>query len=235
MQMPLNDAWLFGPQRSHEVLIRTMYEDFQHGANMQASTLLMNFHKRAMQEGTIPEEWFINADNTTKETKNTIVSSFIIWLLLNLEGSRLWCVTCIYQIVSHTHNKLDRCFGLIKNALQGQLYYSKETLQDIVRTRVRGISIDFDHLDNVWDWKLMGDQCNLPHIKYMHRIHALCLFRAGGSICAKWKQYITSPEWSRSVVIVPAHLAKSITDWRPPRISNQFDQKFVTSHFGLAE
>ena len=32
------------------------------------------------------------------------------------------------------------------------------------------------------------------------------------------------------MVIVPAHLAKSIADWRPPRISNQFDQKFVTSH-----
>ena len=230
LQMSLNGAWFFGPQKSPEVLIRTMYEDFQHGANMQASTLLMNFHNRAMQEGTIPEEWFINPDNTPKETKNTICANFIIWLLLNMEGSPLWCVTFLYQIVGHTHNKLDRGFGLIKNALQGQTYYSKETLQDIVKTRVRGISIDFAHLDNVWDWKPMEAQCNLPHIKYIHRTHALCLFRAGGCILAKWKQYITSPDWSRSVVIVPAHLAKRIADWRPPRIPNQFDPKFVTSH-----
>ena len=197
---------------------------------MQASMLLMNFHNRAMHEGTIPEEWFINADNTTKETKNTIVANFIIWLLLNMEGSPLWCVTCIYQIVGHTHNKLDRCFGLIKHALQGQSYYSKEALQDIVKTRVRGISIDFAHLENVWDWRLMEKQCNMPRIKYMHRVHALCFFRAGGSILVKWKQYLTSADWSRPVVIVPAHLAKSIADWRPPRIENEFDPKFVTSN-----
>ena len=78
LQISLNGAWLFGPKKSPEVLIRTMYEDYQHGSNMQASTLLMNFHNRAMQEGTIPEEWFINADNTTRETKtrSSLISSF---------------------------------------------------------------------------------------------------------------------------------------------------------------
>ena len=90
--------------------------------------------------------------------------------------------------------------------------------------------MDFAHLENVWDWKLMKDQCKMPHIKYMHRIHALCFFRVGDTIAVKWKHYLTSPDWSRPVVIVPAHLAKGIADWRPPRIPQQFDQKFVTSH-----
>ena len=119
LQVSLNGAWFFGPLKSSGVLIRTMYEDFQHGANMQASTFLMNFHNRVMQEGTVPEEWFINADNTTKETKNTISANFVIWLLLNVADTPLWSVTFLYQIVGHTHNKLDRCFGLIKHALQG--------------------------------------------------------------------------------------------------------------------
>ena len=120
MQMSLNGAWCFGPLRSPEVLIRTMYEDFQHGSNMQASTFLLNFHNRVMQEGVIPEEWFINADNTSKESKNNITANFVIWFLLNMRGTPLWSLTFLYQIVGHTHNKLDRCIGLIKQALQGQ-------------------------------------------------------------------------------------------------------------------
>ena len=76
----------------------------------------------------------------------------------------------------------------------------------------------------------MESQCQMPHMKYMHRIHALSFFRVGDTVAVKWKQYLTSPDWSRPVVIVPAHLANHIADWRPPRVPNQFDQKFVTSH-----
>ena len=113
---------------------------------------------------------------------------------------------------------------------EGQSYYSKEILQELLKARVRGVSLDFAHLENVWDWKLMESRCKMPHIKYMHRIHALCFFRVGDTVAVKWKQYLTSPDWSRPVVIVPAHLAKDIADWRPPRIPQQFDQKFVTPH-----
>ena len=119
LQMSLNGAWFLGPRGSAELLVRTMYEDFKHGSNMQASTLLLNFHNRVMQEGVIPEEWFINADNTAKETKNTITANFAIWLLLNMADTPLWSVTFVYQIVGHTHNKLDRFFALLKMALQG--------------------------------------------------------------------------------------------------------------------
>ena len=86
LQMSLNGACFFGPLKSAEVLIRTMHEDFQHGSNMQASTFLLNFHNRAMQEGVIPEEWFINPDNTVKESKNTITANFIILVAVEFEG-----------------------------------------------------------------------------------------------------------------------------------------------------
>ena len=71
IQVSLNGAWLFGPRRSPELLIRTMFEDSPHGSNMQASTILLNLHDRATKEQVIPEEFFINADNTAKETKTT--------------------------------------------------------------------------------------------------------------------------------------------------------------------
>ena len=112
----------------------------------------------------------------------------------------------------------------------GQTYYSKDALQVILAAKVRGISLDFAHLENVWDWKLMESQCKMPHLKYMHRIHALSFFRVGDTVAVKWKQYLTSAEWSRPIVIVPDHLANRIADWRPPRVLNQFDQRFVTSH-----
>ena len=103
-------------------------------------------------------------------------------------------------------------------------------MQKLLMSRIPSVSLDFAHLEAVWDWKLMESQCRLPHIKFMHRVHALSIFRMAGSIAVKWKQYLTSADWSRPVVIVPAHLARGIADWRPPRVMPQFDQRFVTSH-----
>ena len=111
VQVSLNAAWFFGVSRSPQLLIRTMFEDCAHGSNMQASTLLMNLHSRVMQERVIPEEWFINADNTSKETKNNVCIDFAIWLLIQLAGTPLACITFLYLIVGHTHNKLDRFFS----------------------------------------------------------------------------------------------------------------------------
>ena len=111
MQMSIIGSWFFGPMRSPPVSVRTVFQDIGlHGANMQASTLLLNLHDRVVQEGDIPEEWFINADSTSKENKNNCCIGFIIWLLINLDDTALWSVTLIFLIVGHTHNKLDRFF-----------------------------------------------------------------------------------------------------------------------------
>ena len=37
---------------------------------MQASAILLNLHQVVLSEARLPEEWFVNADNTLKETKN---------------------------------------------------------------------------------------------------------------------------------------------------------------------
>ena len=69
----------------------------------------------------------------------------------------------------------------------------------------------------------------MAHIKYMHRIHALCIFRVNGSIYAKWKQYLTSPDWSRPILIMPAESANKIAEWCPPTILQAFQPGFITS------
>ena len=35
----------------------------------------------------------------------------MIWLLINLDDTKLWCITLLFMIVGHTHNKLDRFFS----------------------------------------------------------------------------------------------------------------------------
>ena len=117
---------------------------------MQTSTLLMNLHDRVMQEKVLPEEWFINPDNTCKETKNNICIDFVVWLLINLDGTSLWSVNFVYMLVGHTHNKLDRFFSMLKKATQGQTYFTREDLLRVLKDGIRGYRFDFTHLTDVW-------------------------------------------------------------------------------------
>ena len=164
LQVSLNGAWFFGPRQSPELLVRTMFEDCKHGSNMQASTLLMNLHDRALQEKVLPEEWFINADNTYKETKNNQCMHFMMWLLINLEGTSLWRVNFVFLLVGHTHNKLYRFFSIVKKALQGHTYFTREDLIRRLHEGIHGLTFDFAHLTDVWNWYAMQKACDMPHI-----------------------------------------------------------------------
>ena len=58
--------------------IRTLFDDFAHGSNMQISAILMNLFDVATSEGYLPEEFNIGADNTYKETKNQYTLWFAV-------------------------------------------------------------------------------------------------------------------------------------------------------------
>ena len=51
----------------------------------------------------------------------------------------------------------------------------------------------------------------------MARVHAICIFRHNG-IWVKWKQYLTSEEWSRPVMLVPQHEMAAVAAFRPELI-----------------
>ena len=78
--------WFGTAQIMHHV--RTVFNDCQHGSEMQSSTILQNLHKVAVGEGLLPEKLFIGADNTRKETKNQITMWFLVWLLCAFVGQR---------------------------------------------------------------------------------------------------------------------------------------------------
>ena len=230
LQVSLNGCWFFGPSRSPELLIRTMFEDCPHGSNMQSSTLLLNLHDRAIKEQTIPEELFINADNTPKETKNNTCIDFAIWLLIVLQMSPLHSIVFLFLLVGHTHNKLDRFFSRIKIALTGRTYYTMDEMINTLHDAISGFTFDFQHLSDVWDFKEMEKACDLPHIRSLERVHAINVFRHGGCICVKWKQYLTSDTWSKPIVVVPPHLMSVVGAWRPQRVVQQFQPETAAKH-----
>lgn len=86
--------------------LRTVFEDTGHGANMQATTVLLNLHTASQKERSLPEKFHIGADNTPKETKNGTMMAFIIWLLAVLRDTRLWLIGVCFLMVGHTHDNL---------------------------------------------------------------------------------------------------------------------------------
>ena len=96
--------WTGTKQLTHHV--KTIFEDCQHGANMQRTSILENLHTVARLEGHLPEIFHIGADNTPKETKNSTTMAFIIWLLSVLVHTPLCECQVHFLMVGHTHNEV---------------------------------------------------------------------------------------------------------------------------------
>ena len=70
--------------------------------------------------GGLPRRVCINADNTTKETKNTIVLFACIWMMVHLQHTRLEGFDMVFLVVGHTHDIKDAIFSYINKALHGE-------------------------------------------------------------------------------------------------------------------
>ena len=223
----INGSSWHGP-RETQWHIRTMFEDIEHGSDMQMSTLTMNFVEAVARDGNMPEELVINTDNTPKETKNNIAVWWMIWLLcLSLvNGLPLWSMLLVNLIVGHTHGRVDRFFSRLRVALNGHDYFTMEQFIEIVTKALRGFNIRFSHLSCAWAWKEGLATLQLPEFVGMRRAHCLNVFRERGAIWVKWKQYMTSDSWSRPLCIVRPSLVQRIASFRPA----QRQQAFKPTH-----
>ena len=68
VQIGLIGSWWSGLVSSAPIHIRTVFDECEHGSEMQFSTLILNLWEKVKAEGRVPEEWVIGADNTSKET-----------------------------------------------------------------------------------------------------------------------------------------------------------------------
>ena len=221
----IGSAWS-GPA-SIDMLVRTVFDDTKHGAEQQCSTYLLNFLYAVEKEGYIPKEWVINADNTPKETKNTCMMWWSVWLLCILHGTPLTSVLFGFLLVGHTHNRLDRFFGRVARSMRGRDYMSVEEMQAIVNQACSAWHIQWVHQTHVWNWESLGE--HLPKFHNLATVHAINIFRAGG-IWIKWKMFMTDETWSRPVLLVPAKEIPNIAALRPDRLEQTMfnpDQKKV--------
>ena len=81
----------------------------------------------------------------------------------------------------------------------------------------------WSHLHTVWNWKGL-ESFDIPPLVHLHRVHAVNFFRSNG-IWVKWKQYMTSEEWSTPVLLIPPHEMPTIAAWRPQVIPHQYSDK----------
>ena len=107
----INGSFYHGLKHS-QVHMRTMFEDTEHGSEMQMSTFLMNFHEAALLENRLPEELYLGADNTPKETKNKYGCWWCMWLMcvMLIHNLPLHSVCLVFLLVGHTHDDIDRFF-----------------------------------------------------------------------------------------------------------------------------
>lgn len=101
-------------------LFYTVLEDQMHGADMTASIMIDVLRESVRLMGNVPRRLFVQADNTAKETKNTIVLFAAAWLLAQLQHTRLQSIEFGYLVVGHTHDLIDAIFAYTSKALHGE-------------------------------------------------------------------------------------------------------------------
>ena len=203
-----------------DVVLTTLYEgDSKHGGNMQASLLFMNFHRKVVATGVVPESLVISADNTPKETKNAMVFTWMVWLLCCLRETRLWRVRTVYKLVGHTHSHCDRLFSRVKASLMGKSYISEDDMMNIIVATLKSYTLDWNHLHA----SLNFEELNLGlEIHALRNVHDLEVFRTNGGIYVRWKQYLSTPRGG-------SRETSTVAMARPPHIRHCFSQDMKTN------
>ena len=134
--------------RTHHV--RTLFKDCGQGSEMQCSHVLLNLMEAVVEEGHLPEEFYIGADNTPKETKNMIFCHFIVWLLCVLHDTCLSTIHMTFLLVGHTHDALDRFFSRFMTALAGHNYWTRDEMFKVVQKALHNYTLKHSHLGQVW-------------------------------------------------------------------------------------
>ena len=99
----INGSFFYGLEH-FQVHMRTMFDDCEHGSEMQMSTFLLNLHEAVLLEKRVPEELYLGADNTPKETKNKYGCWWCMWLLcLMLINNVPLHSICMFFFARRTH------------------------------------------------------------------------------------------------------------------------------------
>jgi hypothetical protein len=226
----LNGSMWFGTtQTTHHR--RAVFDDCQHGAEMQSNTFLWNLHRVATEEGFLTTHWSICADNTRKETNTQYTMWFLVWLLCALDNTPLWWIDVLFLLVGHTHNKLDRFFSRNAVALAGRGYFTVVGMLRQLQPSLLHCTVKSNHLSQVWAWKeLMGHPCTRG-MRNLDPVHAFRFERSGG-IYVQWKQWCTAEAWCKPILLVPAEQWYALALFRPVCLDMAFPTR-RPAHIGM--
>ena len=133
-------------------LFYTVFEDQKHGGNMIGGLLVDVLIEAKSAIGMLPRRVFVQANNTGKETKNTIVVWAVVWVLVHLKHTRLESVELGYLMVGHTHDLVDAVFAYVNRALHGIDLLSLPELFDHLQGAMKTPPM-WKHLRDVYDFK----------------------------------------------------------------------------------
>ena len=221
----VGSMWHGTPTIQHHV--RTLFDDCGKGSEMQFSTILLNLFEVFSTEGRVPEEFYVGADNTYKETKNQYVLWAFVWLLClcTVLGLPLVKITLVFLMVGHTHDALDRFFSRVFMALRGRNWITPDDMLDLLREHVLYTKVRSGHVRQVWAWKDLAKKEVNPcyrEIQGLRHVHQIELSRTAAGIGIRWKQWMSDKVWSSFHILVPPEEIATIAAFRPHSIPMKF-------------
>ncbi len=199
-------------------LVYTVFENINHGANMQCGVLLHVLLGIKRKLGCMPRRVVIKADNTVKETKNTVTLFWAAWLLAQLWTSRLESIEFAYLVVGHTHDLIDTMFSFVARALHGQDYLSVPQMFDILQERMNKPPL-WHHLQDVFQWRDNQPQhLSALEIKGITVPHHVCISKSNSGITLRAKRWLTDAEWEPPIPLCTAEERCNLTRVWPHRV-----------------
>lgn len=202
-------------------------ENHSHGSSFQCSLLLDIVVLIHRSLGRLPTRLIINADNTYKETKNTITLFWIAWLLANSQGSGLIYVEMVFLMAGHTHGPVDRWFALAMAALRGQSYMTLPRLFGLLEARMKD-GVFWAHARDVYAWKEARPPwtgIDATRVKGIGLPHAFRLHvdRSGACII-ETKRWMSDPIYGAPHVLLDATGMTRLRGWEPPASPPSWDR-----------
>jgi hypothetical protein len=203
-------------------LIYTILEDQVHGSDMIASLMVDVVQEAVKTRGVIPRRLFFQADNTRKETKNTICLFAACWLMIHLRGTRLQRIEFGYLVVGHTHDLVDAMFAYISKALVGKSFLCLPHI--------------WKHLRDIYK-ECQPPELSSQRVKGISQPNHVRLFwsRDGSKIIVQSKHWLTSSDWSEPLVLLDQGQVMKVSYLWPGIMQPHWDESFQSSSLAWFE
>lgn len=215
------------PALTKSAWVFTTFEDHMHGSSFQCSLALEVLLIIFRSLGRLPTRVVLGADNTFKESKNTIMLYFCVWALSNLKGSGLVYLELAFLMTGHTHGPVDAWFAYAMRALLGLSYANLEAMIGHLQQRMPHPPF-WQHSRDIYEWKDSRPAwCKLTsqYVKGVGWPHAFRMYLDdAGSCLIQTKRWLTDEHWSTPQVLLDSEGVARLVGFDPPIVEPNWDR-----------